>query len=191
MGVSVQMFPLPQRNRTAGIFSRHRQLLPLPQSNQTAVIFSRHRLLPLQQWNRTAEIFPVIGICSLSLNGIKQQGLFPVIGCSLSHNGIGQPGFYPVIGNCSLSRNRTRQQGFFSPSSPTVPTPAIYSYIPRSLFVPESSLDSLPSQAEELHTPPAFRGQFSVKADWPNLDNETYSFWCKLWCGSTLQTEHR
>ena len=77
---------------------------------------------------------------------------------------------------------------YFSPSSPTVPTPAIYSYIPPSLFVPESSLDSLPSQAEELHTPPAFRDQFSVKADWPNLDNERYSFWCELWCRSTLQT---
>ena len=57
----------------------------------------------------------------------------------------------------------------------TVSSPAINSYKTQSLFVHESSLDYLSSQAEELHIPHTFRDHFSIRADWPNFDNETYS----------------
>ena len=149
-----QLLPLPQWNRTAGIFSRRQQLIPLPQWNWTAGIFSRRRQLPpLLQWNRTAGIFPRLRQLSPLSQSTRRTG---------------------SLLTSSQTQILNRKAGIFFPSSPTVPSPANNSYIPPSLFVPESSLDSVQSKAEELHTPPAFRGQFSIRVDWLNFDNETY-----------------
>ena len=63
--------------------------------------------------------------------------------------------FFPSSATAPSPAMESDSRDFF-PSSPTFPSPANISYIPRSLFVPESSLDSIPSQAEELHMPPAF-----------------------------------
>ena len=94
--MNVQMFPLPQRNRTPVFFP-------------VVCNCSLFRNGIGQQG-----LFHVVGNCSLSRNGIGQQGFFLVVGnCSLSRNGNGQQGFFPVVATAHLPQwNRTA--GIFS-----------------------------------------------------------------------------